>query len=72
MTQKKELSFDAVYYQFRKWSRDGSLQKAFEDSILRITDDLNLSEINLDGSHSLAKKGGEREGVTEEQRCHAK
>ena len=31
----------------------------FEGSILTIVDDLDLSEINLDGSHSIAKKGGE-------------
>ena len=44
---------------FRKWSRDGSLKKVFEGSILAILDELDLSEINLDGSHSMAKKGGE-------------
>ena len=31
----------------------------FESSILAIEDELNLSEINLDGSHAQAKKGGE-------------
>ena len=31
----------------------------FESSIMAIVDDLDLSEVNFDGSHSLAKKGGE-------------
>ena len=31
----------------------------FEGSILTILDELALSEINLEGSHSIAKKGGE-------------
>jgi len=31
----------------------------WEASILTIQGDLNLSEINLDGSHAVAKKGGE-------------
>ena len=31
----------------------------WQASILTIRDDLNLSELNLDGSHTLAKKGGE-------------
>lgn len=57
--EKKEISHDAVYYHFRKWSRDGSLQKVWQGSIMRIFNDLNLSELNLDGSHSIAKKGGE-------------
>ena len=56
---KKEISYDAVYYHFRKWSRDGSLRKVWERSIMRISSALNLSEINLDGSHVIAKKGGE-------------
>ena len=57
--EKKEISYDAVYYHFRKWGRDGSLQKVWEGSIMTITPDLNLSELNLDGSHAIAKKGGE-------------
>ncbi len=56
---KQEISHHGVYQHFRKWSRDGSLKKVFESSILSIEDKLDLSEINLDGSHSVAKKGGE-------------
>lgn len=58
-TRQKEISPDAIYYHFRKWSRDGSLTKVWEGSIMTITPTLNLSELNLDGSHALAKKGGE-------------
>jgi transposase len=56
---KKEISWHAVYYHYRKWSRDGSLEKVWKGSILTISSDLNLSELNLDGSHVIAKKGGE-------------
>ena len=56
---KKEISWYAVYYHFRKWSRDGSLERVWQGSIMTISGDLNLSELNLDGSHVLAKKGGE-------------
>ena len=56
---KKEISYHAVYYHFRKWSRDGSLKKVWEESIMTISPTLNLSELNLDGSHAIAKKGGE-------------
>jgi hypothetical protein len=56
---KQEISHHGVYYHFRKWSRDGSLKRVFEASILSIMDKLDLSEVNLDGSHSVAKKGGE-------------
>lgn len=53
------LSWWAVYYHFRKWSKDGSLENVFKASIFTIQEALDLSEINLDGSHTIAKKGGE-------------
>ena len=57
--EKREISPDAVAYHFRKWSRDGSLKKVFVHSILATEDDLDLSVLNLDGTHTIAKKGGE-------------
>jgi transposase len=51
------MSFQVPYYHFRKWSQDGSLQRLFDASIISIRGELNLSELNLDGSHSAAKKG---------------
>ena len=56
---KKEISWQAVYYHFQKWSADGSLQRVWEQSIQTIQNDLDLTQLNLDGSHALAKKGGE-------------
>ena len=56
---KEEISFQAVYYHHRKWSRDGIFKKAFEAGIKTLKEELNLSEINLDGSHTLCKKGGQ-------------
>jgi hypothetical protein len=55
---KKEISYQAVYYHFRKWSCDGSLRRVFEGSIGEIRGLLNLSEISLDGTQVIAKKGG--------------
>lgn len=56
---KKELSYHAVYHHYRKWSQDGSLQQVWEHSIKAIGEQLNLSELNLDGTHIIAKKGGQ-------------
>jgi transposase len=58
-SDRAELSWWAIYYHFRKWSKDGSLEKVFKASIFTIQEDLDLSEVNLDGSHTIAKKGGE-------------
>lgn len=57
--QDGEISWWAVYYHFRKWSRDGSLERVWQHSIQTIRDSLDTSVLNLDGSHTAAKKGGE-------------
>jgi transposase len=56
---KKEISWQAVYYHFRKWSADGSLEKVWQASVQTVQNDLDVSQLNLDGSHAIAKKGGE-------------
>jgi len=52
-----EMSWQTPRYHFYKWSRDGSLLRLFEAGILTIKYELNLSEITVDGSHTVAKKG---------------
>jgi len=58
-SRKKEISWQAVYYHWQKWSANGSLERVWQKSIQTIHADLDLSHLNLDGSHALAKKGGE-------------
>lgn len=50
-----------MYHHYRKWSRDGSLERVFQHSILTLhrQQQLDLHHLNLDGSHAIAKKGGE-------------
>lgn len=59
-----------MYYHFCKWSRDGSLKSVWQGSIAAIKPLLDLSALNLDGSHAIAKKGGE--SVTYQGRKKAK
>jgi transposase len=59
VSRQKEISYHAVYYHYRKWGKDGSLENIWKGSILSIQDNLNLSELHLDGTHAIAKKGGE-------------
>jgi DDE superfamily endonuclease len=56
---KKEISYHAVYHHYRKWSRDGSMERVFQHSILCIREQIDTHHLNLDGSHAPAKKGGE-------------
>jgi hypothetical protein len=62
------MSYQVPYYHFRKWSKDGSLQRLFDASIVSIRGEVNLSELNLDGSHSAAKKGAKASATKAERR----
>ena len=57
------MSYQVPSYHFRKWSNDGSLQRLFDASILSVKGEVNLSELNLDGSHSAAKKGAKQSPI---------
>jgi len=57
--ERDEPSWQAVYYHWSKWSIDGSLERVWRASVLNIQEDLDLTQINLDGSHTIAKKGGQ-------------
>ena len=56
-------------YHFCKWSSDGSLQRVWQQRIVTIKNELDLSHLNLDGSHSLTKKGGEQVAYQHRQRA---
>ena len=58
---KPEISWNAVNYHFRKWSMDGSLERVWIHSVevLKKEAALDLSQLNLDGTHTIAKKEGE-------------
>ncbi len=62
------MSWQVPRYHFYKWSRDGSLQRLFEAGILTIKDKLDLSEINFDGSHTIAKKGAKVSPIRDERK----
>ena len=57
--EKPELSYHAVYYHFRKWSKDGSLERVWKQGLVTMKDHVDISELTLDGTQTLAKKGGE-------------
>ncbi|MGE0086925.1 MAG: IS5 family transposase [Desulfococcaceae bacterium] len=57
--EKPEISWQSVYHHFRKWCNDNSFKRLWNESTESIRSFLNLSELNLDGTHTIAKKGGE-------------
>ena len=68
--RRNEPSWQAVYDHWRKWSADGSLERIWQSSIEHIRHELNMTQMNLDGSHAIAKKGGE--SVAYQRRKRAK
>lgn len=57
--RKKEISWQAVYYHWQKWNAAGCFEHVWQQSIQLIQNELDCEHLNLDGSHSIAKKGGE-------------
>lgn len=51
------MSYQVPYYHFRKWSQDGSLQRLVDAGILAVKYEVNVAELHLDGSQTVAKKG---------------
>jgi transposase len=61
-TSKAKLSRSGVYHHYREWVRDGSFKTVWIE-LLKANHQLpDLSSMQLDGSHTLAKNGGEHIG----------
>lgn len=58
-SRKKEISWQAVYYHWQKWNAAGCFEEIWHHSLACIRNELDCTYLNFDGSHSLAKKGGE-------------
>lgn len=50
---EKEISYSAVYHHFKKWTDDGCFEKIFENCFSLLEDKLDLSVLNLDGTHTF-------------------
>jgi transposase len=56
---REKYSWQSVYYHFQKWSKDGSWEKVWNAILNTHKHLLDLSSIQLDGTHTPAKRGGE-------------
>lgn len=57
--QTSSISWQGVYHHFRKWSRDGSFKNVWLGLLKSQRRLLDLSSIQLDGSQTICKHGGE-------------
>lgn len=51
--------WQSVYYHFQKWCKDGSFEKVWQFLLKNYRHLLDLSSIQLDGTHTPTKRGGE-------------
>lgn len=56
------ITWQGVYYYFNKWFKDGSFQRAWLTVLQQNKKMLDLSSMQLDGSHTVARQGGEAVG----------
>jgi transposase len=54
------VTWQNIYYHYNKWSKDGSFERLLEQSLDTISDKLALECIQLDGTHTSAKKGAKK------------
>lgn len=58
----KMLTWQGVYYHFNEWVKDGSWTKVWLEILKTNRQYLDMSSVQLDGSHTPAKRGGEEVG----------
>ena len=56
---REKYSWQSVYYHFQKWSKNGSWERVWCNILKKHKHLLDLSSIQLDGTHTPAKRGGE-------------
>lgn len=52
------VTWQNIYYHYNKWVKDGSFEQLFNSTHHTMKEKLALECIQLDGSHTPAKKGG--------------
>jgi transposase len=66
---RKKYSWQSVYYYFRKWINDGSWERLWILLLANHKCLLDLSSIQLDGSHTPSKRGGHSVAYQGRKKC---
>lgn len=56
---RQSYRWQSVYHHFQKWSNNGSWSKLWSILLNKYKHKLDMSSIQLDGSHTFSKRGGE-------------
>ena len=63
------MTWQSVYYHFNKWSKDGSWKNLWTNLLGKYKFLLDMSSVQLDGSHTPAKRGGEAVDYQKRKSC---
>ena len=61
------VTWQNIYYHYNKWVKDGSFERVFMNTHEAMRESLALECIQLDGSHTPAKKGAKRSSIKGEK-----
>jgi transposase len=61
--------WQAVYYHFQKWSKNGSWEIMWQEILKKHKSLLDLSSIQLDGTHTPTKRGGQAVDYQGRKKC---
>ena len=53
---KTRYKWQSVYYHYQKWSKDGSLEKLWKIVLNKYKHTLDMSSVQLDGTHTPQKE----------------
>jgi len=66
---RRSYRWQSVYYHFQKWSKDGSWEEVWRVILHKYKHLLDLSSIQLDGTHTPSKRGGSAVGYQGRKKC---
>lgn len=64
-----KYSWNSVYSHYRKWCKDGCWQKLWQSLLEKYSSLLDMSSVQLDGTHTPAKRGGEAVAYQGRKKC---
>lgn len=66
---KEKVSWQSIYYYFNKWSKDGSFKRVWIQLLVTNKRLVDISSVQLDGSHTRSRMGGESVGYQGRKHC---
>ena len=66
---RTQYKWQSVYYHFQKWCKDGSWETMWQAVLQKHKSILDLSSIQLDGTHTPTKRGGQAVDYQGRKKC---